>query len=279
MSNPGKFDSLDKEFTEIFEPRDAFEGVSIEWRRPVSMGKRGRDVLEIGHTFAFAGPPASYSLHAQLLRNGHRFMGRVSTTTGKVLGTYNKHLGSGFFIKLIAQIGAKRSVLGGEIIRKGLDYTTSIEYVSQGVLEMNYHQALSRSLSMGFKASSGKMIGSILMSGFRYSRPGWAFVGMHSTDGVASLGYLQGVGQRASWVTQLNFSTANAQGYLESDVGIGWSYNFSADSIVKASISTNGRLNCLITDQILPNLAISLCGNFDYSQDAYKVGVGAVIIV
>lgn len=277
--NPGKYEDLEKEATNICMSKETFDGFLLEWRRPISMDLKKGKMFELSHSLTMGGSsPASYTFIADVTNARHKLHSRFNLTHSRVSGFYLASLGYGLTLRLVGQSSMKSIVFGSELRRKGDDYTASIEYLTNGKIECKYRQSISQSLSAGLNLIHEPMMGTILAGGFRYENKdkNYIFSGTAMSLGMATLSFTQLFPNRpnCAWATQLRFERDSPNSPPKASVAVGWSYDLMTTNL-RGKIDTSGRLTCFLQEKMFPNLAFILCGDLDYSKDIYKVGIGA----
>eukprot|EP01089_Gocevia_fonbrunei_P017469 TRINITY_DN567_c0_g1_i1.p1 TRINITY_DN567_c0_g1~~TRINITY_DN567_c0_g1_i1.p1 ORF type:complete len:351 (-),score=76.26 TRINITY_DN567_c0_g1_i1:51-1103(-) len=278
---PGKFDDHNKEASSIFEPKEAFEGGMIEWKHQIYATDK-KNLFQLDHSFTFgsSSKPASYSVAAVLNRNGHNFLGQWSTN-GRIFGHYTYTGWRGWSAEFLRQstraINASGNVVRFGLTRKGLDYVVGGEIFSNGKKGLSYFQSLTTNLSAGLSLNLEPQ-GSVIIAAFRYIKPAsWILSGSVIPEvNNLELSFIQKLKRRSClWGTRLVMAKPPGSP-LNTVVSVGWDYNLTVGS-VKASVSTDGKMNCIISDKGFGNLMLALSVDCDYAKDVYKVGVGGTV--
>ena len=92
-------------------PKDLFDGVMIEIRRPI-YGKSMRDMFDLAHSFIFGSTaaPTSYTFASTWLRNHHKLHGRVNVSKQIVTGSYSTQIFPGLSASFQASVSRKSCI-------------------------------------------------------------------------------------------------------------------------------------------------------------------------
>jgi len=278
IKNPGKFEDIDKESANILMPKDVFDGALVEYRRHIFLDPKQVRSFLLCHSFNLGGSiPSAYTLIANgTLGVRHKLQARLNVTQRKVSGSYvYNHLRSGLSCRLVGQSSKKLAVFGGELRRKGQDYTASAELLSNGKFEMQYLQRISRRMCGGVNLTYEPMGGTAVTGSARYEDVNCVVVGTIADMGMMQISYTQKLkrGSDSFWTACLAISKQQ-QSKLQSTFLVGWNYDLITGS-VKARIDTNGRISMLVQEKLFPNLSLLLSGDLDYKKNVYKFGIGA----
>jgi len=275
LPNPGKFEDMSNEANKIFL-LDTFEGVRIDWQRPLS---NAFGVSHLLHLQPAADTYGTYHFGANFAENQHLVLSRTGTN-GNVDARYIMTATPNLTVSCQSQLSAtphqSMAVVGADY--KGSDYFAQFKFGSMAQYGFSYLQSVTRNLSLGLDflyigrpPYPGVPPIAHLTGGLRYATERLALSSsLNLSQGQLKTNYVQRVKDNLNFGTELLIDLANGK---DSTCSLGYEYS-TQQGAFKSNLTTDGKVTSVFEKQLNEMSSLSLAFECDHGKKAVKYGIG-----
>lgn len=276
--SPGRFDDLNREAKDITGTNECFDGLKAD----ISKGLSER--FQITHAIGLgsSAEPASYNFIGAFVGGYDAASGKPPAlimngrvdTEGQLAGRVNYLLADKLTARLGGQVGNQphSSQASLDLEYEGSNFHAAAKWVNPSTFGINYHQYITRRLSLGCdlfcKGDQGFSMNSY---GFRYETGNSVTAGVFNGMQQA-ISYVQKVTKKVGLATELSFQPGQS-GNIESLWTFGVEYRLRM-STFRAHIDSQGRVASLLEEAINPGAKFLLSADLDHKKAQYKFGMG-----
>jgi len=288
LSNPGKYEEVDKAKEVLFRP-DTFEGFKFDFLRAVHEKFAITHSFQLGHR----GPETSiYTFSAQYAYQNKpndlvMLAGRMDTDKAafaRAERVYPLTRNVTLDAKLGVQVSLKEEDASGLELEMGLRTKSGSHLLkahSSGGYNLTWLQAITPTISIGADYVRHITQGFNILGGqIAYRKAPYGFSLSANSMGTGTLSYWHEVGksglppQATSMVGAiLEVGRTQASPELESTTAVGWQYVLTA-SRLRGQFDSKYKLRSHYEFFVLPTLSVILSGEVDYRKGDSKFGVG-----